>query len=153
MRQRGFEVVREDSRFFKGEEIHLPERSDAGSAGYDFYSNEDATLYPGGTHTFFTDVKSYMLKDEVLMMHVRSSMGIKRGLNLSNNTGIIDASYYENKANDGNIGIALRNIGSEPVTIQKGERIAQGIFTKYLVADEDEVVSETRDGGFGSTGL
>ncbi|EUJ29122.1 dUTPase [Listeria floridensis FSL S10-1187] len=153
MKQRGFEIVTKANRKFADETILLPQRSDAGSAGYDFYSNEDAKIYPGGSHTFFTDVKSYMLDDEVLMVYVRSSMGIKRGLNLSNSTGVIDASYYSNPENDGNIGIALRNIGSEEVVIQKGERIAQGIFTKFLTADTEEVLNESRDGGFGSSGL
>ena len=78
-----------------------------------------------------------MLADEVLEVYIRSSLGVKHLLALANGTGIIDSSYYGNPGNDGNIGICLVNWGSEPVVIEKGERIAQGIFKKYLVADDD----------------
>ncbi|WP_088810921.1 MULTISPECIES: dUTPase [Listeria] len=152
MKIRGFEVVKDANRVFLNQTITLPVRSDKGSAGYDFFSNEEVTLHPGSQHVFWTDVKTYMQADEVLSVYVRSSIGIKRGLNLSNNTGIIDASYYGNPSNDGNIGIAMRNIGEASVKIEQGERIAQGIFTKYLVADVDDVTNESRAGGVGSTG-
>ena len=88
-----------------------------------------------------------MLPDEVLMLYVRSSIGIKKGLVLANGTGIIDSSYYPN-----NIGICLFNTSNIPVKILKGDRIAQGIFMKYLTADNDEVLNKSRKGGFGSSG-
>ncbi|WP_163652578.1 dUTPase [Listeria sp. PSOL-1] len=153
MKVRGFEIVKESARKFQNHEVILPVRSDKGSAGYDFFANEEEVIAPLGQHVFWTDVKSYMQEDEMLSIFVRSSIGIKRGLMLSNSTGIIDSSYYENPSNDGNIGIALKNTTEQPVMIKKGERIAQGIFTKYLVADQDDVQSEGRLGGVGSSGL
>lgn len=60
-------------------------------------------------------------------------------------------SYYSNKDNDGNIGICLKNTTDEDIIIEAGERIAQGIFEKYLVADEDIVLKDNRDGGIGSS--
>ncbi|WP_099221815.1 dUTPase [Listeria costaricensis] len=152
MKQRGFEIVTPSQRKFPEETVQLPVRGDKGSAGYDFFSNETAILAPGEQHVFWTDIKAYMLEDEVLSIFVRSSIGIKRGLILSNSTGIIDSSYYSNPGNDGNIGIAMKNITAAPVEIGAGERIAQGIFSKYLVADEDCVQNEARIGGVGSTG-
>ena len=69
---------------------------------------------------------------------------------LANTSGWIDADYYNNEDNDGRIGIFLLNISKETQTITEGDRIAQGYFTKYLVADNGNT-EEKRKGGFGST--
>ena len=61
-------------------------------------------------------------------------------------TGIIDSDFYPNE-----IKIALENTTNEDVTLTKGERVAQGIFMKYLVSDNGNL-DVSRDGGFGSTG-
>lgn len=152
-RVRGFEVVKPEH--FKiqmnEDEVKLPMRGDAGSAGYDFFSNETITLNVGEKHLFWTNIKAYMKQDELLEIHIRSSLGVKYGLVLSNGTGIIDSSYYENPDNDGNIGISITNRGEAPVLVKQGDRIAQGIFKQYLVADDDQVLHSKRSGGFGST--
>lgn len=152
LRNRGFEIIKDEHRKHSDIEIQLPTRGDSRSAGYDFYSNETVVLQPKQSHLFWTDVKSYMLDDEVLSIHVRSSIGTKKDLMLKNTTGIIDSSYYENVSNDGNIGICLVNMGDKIQKIEKGERIAQGIFTKYLIADDDTCLKSERTGGFGSSG-
>ena len=152
LRDRGFEIIKDEHRKHSDIEIQLPTRGDSRSAGYDFYSNETVVLQPKQSHLFWTDVKSYMLDDEVLSIHVRSSIGTKKDLMLKNTTGIIDSSYYENVSNDGNIGICLVNMGDKIQKIEKGERIAQGIFTKYLIADDDICLKLERTGGFGSSG-
>lgn len=152
LRERGFEIIKDEHRKHSDIEIQLPTRGDSRSAGYDFYSNETVVLQPKQSHLFWTDVKSYMLDDEVLSIHVRSSIGTKKDLMLKNTTGIIDSSYYENVSNDGNIGICLVNMGDKIQKIEKGERIAQGIFTKYLIADDDTCLKLERTGGFGSSG-
>lgn len=152
LRERGFEIIKDEHRKHSDIEIQLPTRGDSRSAGYDFYSNETVVLQPKQSHLFWTDVKSYMLDDEVLSIHVRSSIGTKKDLMLKNTTGIIDSSYYENVSNDGNIGICLVNMGDKIQKIEKGERIAQGIFTKYLIADDDICLKLERTGGFGSSG-
>ena len=152
LRERGFEIIKDEHRKHSDIEIQLPTRGDSRSAGYDFYSNETVVLQPKQSHLFWTDVKSYMLDDEVLSIHVRSSIGTKKDLMLKNTTGIIDSSYYENVSNDGNIGICLVNMGDKIQKIEKGERIAQGIFTKYLITDNDIFLKLERTGGFGSSG-
>lgn len=152
LKTRGFEVINDEHRKHSDVKIQLPTRGDSKSAGYDFYSNETIVLQPKQSHLFWTDVKSFMLNDEVLKIYVRSSIGVKKGLMLKNTVGIIDSSYYSNKDNDGNIGICLYNNSTKVVEIQKGERIAQGVFLKYLLADEDETLNSERTGGFGSTG-
>lgn len=152
LKERGFEVIKDEHRKHSDIEIQLPTRGDSRSAGYDFYSNETVVLQPKQSHLFWTDVKSYMLDNEVLSIHVRSSIGTKKDLMLKNTTGIIDSSYYENVSNDGNIGICLVNMGDKIQKIEKGERIAQGVFTKYLIVDEDTCLKSERTGGFGSSG-
>ena len=91
-----------------------------------------------------------MESDEVLKIYVRSSMPMKKGLTLANNVGIIDSDYFENPDNDGHIMIQVLNLTDNDILAKKDERIAQGIFLKYLLADDDNV-TESRIGGFGST--
>lgn len=148
MKIRGFEIV--DDTFRKTtDDVTLPTRGTKKAAAYDFYANEDYTVKPGEIVKIWTDVKSYMLDDEILIINVRSSMGGK--FMLANTSGWIDADYYENKRDDGNIGIFLLNISDVTQEIKRGDRIAQGMFIKRLDADSGNTDTE-RVGGFGSTG-
>ena len=147
---RGFEEVAPQYRKSNAP-TQLPTRATRGSAGADFYLKEEVTIPPQTVIPVYTDVKAKMMPDEVLTLHVRSSIGIKKKLMLANITGIIDSDYYNNKDTGGNIIIALYNYGTHPVTLKAGERIAQGIFSKFLTAVNDHVVSEERLGGIGST--
>lgn len=150
---RGFEVVRDDCRCHPDVDIILPHRKTEQAMGYDFHANETITIPPGGTHHFMTDVKAYMMPDECLILNVRSSIGFKKRLTLVNTQGWIDADYYNNPDNDGNIGFCLWNTGDVPQTIEKGERIGQGAFFTFLTKDNDDVdQKEERTGGVGSTG-
>lgn len=149
MKTRGFEIV----SGYQGRGVTLPQRKTGKSAGYDLQAARTVVVAPGGTAMVPTGLKAYMQDDEVLTIHIRSSMAVKRGLMLVNNVGIIDADYYNNEDNEGHIFIALWNRGREAVTIESGERIAQGIFMKYLTVDGDAAgEGEARTGGFGSTG-
>ncbi|PEG76674.1 dUTP diphosphatase, partial [Lactobacillus sp. UMNPBX19] len=80
-----------------------------------------------------------------------SSNPLKRGLILPNGVGIVDADYYNNSGNEGEIFFQLINYGITDITIKKGERIGQGIFMNYLTADVETGNLQTRTGGFGST--
>ena len=148
MRTRGFEIVEEKHQ--KSDFLELPEQGSAHSAGYDFKMPVDTILKPGEKTLVFTNVKAYMQNGEVLELHIRSSVGVKKGIILSNATGIIDADYYNNSSNDGNIGIPLHNISQKTVHLVKGEGIAQGIFKPVLRSDNCNSTGG-RDGGFGST--
>ena len=147
MKIRGFEVVKDEKRKTEGKVI-LPTRGTSKAMAYDFYSNVDITIEPNKIGKIWTDVKAYMRKTECLILNVRSSMGGK--FMLANTQGWIDADYYSNPNNDGNIGIFLKNISDESITIKKGERVAQGAFFNFLVADNGNTDNE-RIGGFGST--
>lgn len=147
-RVRGFELVKDAPA-----DTVLPSRKTKCSAGYDFYAPYDILIYPlQTTHLIPLNVKAYMQDNEVLELYIRSSLAVKQQIKLINAVGIIDADYYSNPDNDGNIGIMLENASASPVVIKKGERICQGIFKQYLVADNDDVSAE-RTGGYGSTGL
>ncbi len=145
IKKRGFEKV----TGFEDDAV-LPKRATAKSAGYDFATTEEVTVKPGETVLVKTGIKAYMQDDEVLKLYVRSSLGFKKHLMLANSVGIIDADYYNNSDNEGHIMVALHNYGKEYQVIKKGERIAQGIFTQYQVADNDDT-NTLRAGGFGST--
>lgn len=146
---RGFEAVK-DSALVWLVKPQLPTCATQHSAAYDFYSPCDRAINPKRIGMVWTDIKAYMQPGEVLMMFVRSSIGIKKGLTLANGTGIIDADYYSNPDNDGNIGICLYNRTDETVFIEKGERIAQGIFMPFLRADSGNL-DAFRVGGIGSS--
>lgn len=145
-RLRGFELC-------KGADIHtiLPTRKTAGSAGYDLFLPFDVTIPPMCEHVIPLGIKAYMQQDEVLYIHIRSSVAFKLGLRMKNVVGVIDSDYYSNPDNDGNIGIVLMNRTGRTVELKKGERVAQGIFGKFLLVDGDHVTDE-RTGGMGSTG-
>lgn len=148
MKVRGFEKIKK----YAAVDFPMPERKTELSAGYDFCLPEDVTLIPGKLQLVPTGVKAYMQPGEWLGMHIRSSMAVKKRIMLVNNVGIIDADYYNNADNEGHIMLALLNMGDKAVFLEKGERVAQGIFYNYLVADGDEkVAKEVRGGGFGST--
>jgi dUTP pyrophosphatase len=145
---RGFERV--ENTNLNPEDIILPRRSTIFSAGYDFYSPIDCVIGSGEQKSIPSGVKAYMLSDEVLKIYPRSSMGVKKHLILPNSVGIIDSDYYNNSSNEGHIMIFLYNYDDEPHAIHKGDKIAQGIFQKFLVGEDVPV--DLRDGGIGSTG-
>ena len=128
----------------------LPTRATRKSGAYDFYAKTNYTVKPNETVKIWTDVKAEMDDDVILLINVRSSMG---GIwKLTNTQGWIDSDYYNNIKNDGNIGIFLQNVSDKVQTINKGDRIAQGMFTHYLITVDDKPLNEERTGGFGSTG-
>lgn len=131
----------------------IPTRNDRGSSGYDFYSPENVTIKPKQMVKIETNIKCAMEENAVLMLYVRSSVGIKKNLMLANGTGIIDSTYYNNPDNEGNIIIALYNYGNEPQHFKAGDRIAQGVITSFFTVENDVVLSDKRTGGIGSSGV
>lgn len=131
--------------------IILPKRATLNSAGYDICTPISFTLESGSSFKIPTGIKAYLEKDEVLNIYVRSSIGFKYNVRMCNQVGIIDSDYYNNEENEGHIFVKLKNEGEKPVTFNAGDRIVQGIFTKYLIIDDDNTYN-TRKGGSGSTG-
>ena len=154
---RKFEIISKNEfekdlkRMCNYEDITLPTRSTKHSAGYDFKSPIDFELQPDESIKIPTGIKVCMNEDEYLSILVRSSMGFKYNIRLCNQVGIVDSDYYNNPDNEGHIFIKIKNEGDQVLTIKKGDRFAQGIFSKYLLTDDDSADKE-RIGGFGSTG-
>lgn len=174
---RGFEVV--STKANQG--INLPKRQTENAAGYDFESSEDFVLPSIWKLNFIkifrmirkneqlsdqdyedankvlkpllvpTGIKAYMGENEFLLLANRSSGPIKRHLVLPNGVGIVDADYYNNESNEGEIFFQLLNFGVKDVVIEKGDRIGQGLFMPFLIADGETAPTATRKGGFGST--
>ena len=143
---RRFEVV---SRC-KDMNVELPKRKTKKSAGYDFFAIENFTLYPNKLCIVPTGVKAYMEDDEVLYLHIRSSVAFKRGVRMLNSIGVIDADFVDNPDNEGEISLGLLSHNDDIVHIKKSERIAQGVFHKFLITDDDDAEGQ-RVGSIGST--
>ena len=133
------------------ESYSLPKRSTKNSAGYDIASLEEYTLKPGEAHIFVTGLKVTMNSDEVLYLYGRSSFGYKYNITLANSVGVIDSDFYNNIDNEGHFKVKLINHGEKEVKINIGDRIAQGVFMKYLIVDNEEKIIKERKGGLGST--
>lgn len=141
--------VKDDLELY--EQFELPRRSTKYSAGYDFFSVIDFTLQPGEKRTIPTGVKVFMGEQEMFMLCVRSSQGIKYNVRLANQVGIFESDYYENPKTDGHVYVCLQNQGDSEYTIKKGDRLCQGIFIPFLVSEEEEKIETVRSGGIGST--
>ncbi len=149
MRKRGFVWL----KAYANQNLPLPRRSTAHSAGYDLATITEVSLKPNEVTLVPTGLKAYMLPDEYLGIHIRSSLAVKNRLCLVNGQGIIDSDYYNNPDNEGHIFVALLNFGTKTVVLPPYTRIAQGIFYQFLVADDDVTDNnKQRQGGFGSTG-
>ena len=133
------------------DDVKLPERATENSAGYDFFAPEETTL-PAKTLTrVMTGVKCELRPYMVLILANRSSNPSKKSLFLANGVGIVDADYYNNPDNEGEIGFEFYNNSEEDVVISKNEKIGQGIITTYARVEGDSATG-SRAGGFGSTG-
>ena len=143
-------ILKEDAE--GGPYRRLPERSTKKSAGYDFFNPEKVTIAPHESKLIKTGIKATFPDDFYLKLCNRSSNPKKKGLVLLNGIGVIDADYYNNQDNDGEIGFMFYNFKDEETTLEAGDKLGQGIFERYYtVTDEDEITTE-RTSGWGSTG-
>lgn len=148
----------------------LPEYATRNSAGADFFCAERVVIPPtrtmevtdddgntdiaivGTPVAVHTGIRACMLEDEALFLYNRSGNPKKRGLVLANSVGVVDADYYKNPGNDGEIMFSFYNFSGKDVVIEVGERIGQGVFQKFLRPDEAVVRDVIREGGHGHTG-
>ena len=133
------------------EDISLPKRATAGSAGYDFYAPMHICLQPGETIKIPTGVRVEMEPNWVLKCYPRSGLGFKFRLQLNNTVGIIDSDYFYSD-NEGHMFMKLTNDSKEGKTLEVGqsEGMVQGIFMQYGITEDDDA-DGVRNGGFGST--
>lgn len=139
------------SRYFdvpQGSFGYMPSRATKNSAGYDLKSIEDVTIKPNETRLIKTGVSVKMEDDDVMLVCSRSGLALKHSVFVLNACGIVDADYFPNA-----VGVILHNAGTEDFEVKQEDRIAQGVFVKYLKVDNDKHEHKTeRTGGFGSTG-
>lgn len=133
------------------DDLALPERSTDGSAGYDFHSPYDVVIEPGQSKKIYLAVRCQIDPDWALLIMPRSSIGIKKRASLTNTIGLIDSDYY-NSDNEGHIIASIDNNGSNPIVINKGDKIVQGVFIPYGLTIDDAADGK-RTGGIGSTGV
>ncbi len=133
--------------------FELPKRQTKYSAGYDFRMPIDCTIQPGERKNLPTGVKIQMNSDEMLLLVVRGSTGVKHNVRLTNQVGVFESDFYNNETNEGHAMVSLQNEGTEPFVIKKGDRLVQGIFTKFLTVDNEETITNIRKGSNGSTNM
>lgn len=132
----------------------LPTQGSAQAAGYDIYADIPAgslLINPGQIQKVSTGICAAPEEDDVaLCLFPRSGLATKQGVTLINSIGLVDSDYR------GEIIVPLVNLGSQPVTINDGDRIAQLVVLGITRAEFEEVEeldeTERSDGGFGSTG-
>lgn len=132
-------------------DLPLPARQTAGAAGYDVASAEaDFLLEPGARRAVATGLVFELPEGMEMQVRPRSGLALRHGITLPNAPGTIDSDYR------GELQVILQNGGHEPVTIRRGERIAQLVFAVYATPALQEVEtlagSSRGAGGFGSTG-
>ena len=132
-------------------DLPLPTRQTSGSAGYDLASAEpDFVLAPGERRLVGTGLAVEIPPGVEGQVRPRSGLALRHGLTMPNAPGTIDSDYR------GELRVILQNSGTEPVTIARGERIAQLVFARYetpAIVEARSLEDTSRSGGgFGSTG-
>lgn len=133
-----------------GEGLPLPAYATAGAAGMDVVAAEDLVLAPGARHAVATGFAIAIPPGYEVQVRPRSGLALKHGVTCLNTPGTIDEDYR------GEVKVILANLGDQPFTIARGERIAQlvpapvqrALFEEVAVLDE----TDRGSGGFGSTG-
>ncbi len=130
----------------------IPTRGSTYAAGYDVYACIDRpeNINPGETKKIGTGIAIQPDPGMCVLLFARSGLATKRGLRPANCVGLIDEDYR------GEYIVAMHNDSNQVQTINPGDRIGQIVFTKYEVAEFEEVDclddSERGSGGFGHTG-
>ena len=130
--------------------LPLPDRAHAGDAGVDLYAAEAVGLAPGERATVGTGVAVAIPEGYAGLVAPRSGLARRHGLGVVNAPGVVDAGYR------GEIRVILVNHGDEPISLARGERIAQLLVVPVATGEMLEVdelpPSERGTGGFGSSG-
>lgn len=138
-------------RLEQNPDLPLPSRQSSGAAGYDVCSADpDLVLAPNERRAVGTGLAFALPPGMEMQVRPRSGLALTHGLSVPNAPGTIDPDYR------GELKVLLINLGSEPVTIRRGDRIAQLVFARFEapVLDVVDTLDETSrgSGGFGSTG-
>lgn len=139
-----------DTRLSAYENIALPKRATAGSAGYDFYVPYDIEIAPKETTIISTGIRVKIDEGYMLALFPRSGLGFRYRMQLNNTVGIIDSDYYFSD-NEGHIMAKVYNgSADESIILAAGTAFMQGVFMPFGITVDDDA-SGARNGGFGST--
>ena len=140
----------EVKRLPHGAGLPLPAYATTGAAGMDVVSAEDVVIAPGARHAVATGLAMAIPEGYEIQVRPRSGLALKHGITVPNTPGTIDSDYR------GELKVILINLGDEPFTIARGDRVAQLVLAPVVQAAWDEVAeldtTERGTGGFGSTG-
>lgn len=134
------------------DDLPLPSYATAGAAGMDVRAAVDQPLRlePGDRAMVPTGIAIALPSGYECQVRPRSGLAVKHGISMVNNPGTVDEDYR------GEIAVLLINHGTEPFTIERGERIAQIVIARYERVEWEQVdelpESDRGAGGFGSTG-
>lgn len=131
--------------------LPLPKYETGGSVGFDFLARKDTTIPPKTIALIPGNVIVEVPANYMLLVSLRSSTPRKKGLLMPHGIGVIDHDYC---GPQDEIKIQVYNFTDQPVTVLRGEKIAQGIFVHIDRFEWEEVegIREKSRGGFGSTG-
>ncbi len=133
-----------------GEGLPLPAYATDGAAGMDVVAAEALTIAPGNRAAVATGFAIAIPNGYEVQVRPRSGLALKHGVTCLNTPGTIDSDYR------GEVKVILANLGAEPFSISRGDRIAQLVPAPVQRAVLDEVLSLDDTirgtGGFGSTG-
>ena len=131
--------------------VPLPRYETAGAAGFDLAARADQTIAPGQVALVATGLVIKVPAGHFLGIFARSSTPLKRGLMVANGVGIVDSDYC---GAEDEIKIEVLNFTAVPVTVRRGDRLAQGVILPFARADWDEgdAPGQPTRGGFGATG-
>lgn len=128
----------------------IPRYIRRGDAGFDLHIVEDVIIPPGCAKILPTGIAVAIPYGYELQIRLRSGTALNTPLILPNAPATIDAGYR------GELGIIARNLSSDPYTVKKGTRIAQGVVARVFRAVFTQVEtlphSERGDAGYGSSG-
>lgn len=129
----------------------LPSYQTAGAAGFDLAANAEVAIAPGAIVLIPTGLVVEVPPGHFLGIFARSSTPLKKGLVVANGVGVLDSDYC---GPTDEVKIQVMNVTSQPVTVLKGDRIAQGIVMPFVRVEIEDGAGATAPsrGGFGSTG-
>lgn len=131
--------------------LPLPQYESSGAVAFDFIARVPMVVEPRKIALIPSNIIVATPPGFMLMIAPRSSFALKKGLMFPHSIGIIDQDFC---GAEDEIKIQVYNMGDSPIQVDRGERLAQGVFLKMERADWQEVPemrSKSR-GGFGSTG-
>ena len=132
-------------------DVPLPRYESADAAGFDLAAAAEVTILPSAVALVPTGLVIEVPAGMFLAVFARSSTPVRRGLMVANGVGVIDPDYC---GPSDEVKIPVMNFTAQPVTVRKGDRLAQGILlaSPRVTWEETSALRDTSRGGFGATG-